>query len=65
LEGVTSGGYWGHEGSKGVFGRVLKFRGSGVPGEVQIVECGEARGDKIIDVQNGTGGSGRPQDMYA
>ena len=65
LEGVAGGGYWGREGSKGVFGRVLEFGGGGVPGRVQVVECGEARRDKIVDVWNGTGGSGGPRDTYA
>ena len=65
LEGVTGGGYGGREGSKGVFGRVLEFGGCGVPGRVQVIECGEARRDKIVDVWNGTGGSGGPRDTYA
>jgi hypothetical protein len=34
-------------------------------GGVQIVKCGEARGDKIVDVQDGTRGSSRPRDTYA
>jgi hypothetical protein len=65
LEGVASGGYWGREGSKGVFGWVLEFGGCGVPGRVQVVECGEAGRNKIVDVWNGTGGSGGPRDTYA
>ena len=65
LEGVAGGGYWGREGSKGVFGRVLEFGGCGVPGRVQVVKCGEAGRDKIVDVQDGTRGSSGPQDTYA
>ena len=65
LEGVAGGGYWGREGSKGVFGRVLKFGGCGVPGGVQIVESGEAGRDKVVDVRDGTRGSSRPRDTYA
>jgi hypothetical protein len=36
-----------------------------VSGGIQVVKCGEARGNKIVDVRDGTGGSYRPQDTYA
>ena len=65
LEGVAGGGYWRCEGPKGVFGRVLEFGGRGASRRVQIVKCGEARRDEIIDVRDGTGGSGGPRDTYA
>jgi hypothetical protein len=65
LEGVAGGGYWGREGSKGVFGWVLEFGGCGVLGGVQIVKRGEARRDEVIDVQDRTGGGGGPRDTYA
>ena len=36
---------------KDIFGRVLEFRGHKVSCKVEIVKCGEARGNKIIDVR--------------
>jgi hypothetical protein len=36
-----------------------------VLGGVQVVKCGEARGNEIVDVWDGTGGSSGPQDTYA
>jgi hypothetical protein len=65
LEGVASGGYWRHEGPKGVFGQVLEFRGRGASRGVQIVECGEAGRDEVVDVRDGTRGGSRPRDTYA
>jgi hypothetical protein len=65
LKGIAGGGYWGCEGLKGVFGRVLEFGGRGASRRVQIIECGEARRDEIVDVRDGTGGSSGPQDTYA
>ena len=65
MEGVAGGGYWGREGSKGVFGWVLEFGGGGAPGRVQVVECGEAGRDEVVDVRDGTGGGSGPRDTYA
>jgi hypothetical protein len=65
LEGVAGGGYWGSDHTKGIFGRVLEFRGRGALRGVQIIESSEARRDEIVDVWNGTGGSSGPWDTYA
>jgi hypothetical protein len=65
LEGISGGGYWGSECTKGVFGRVLEFGGCGALRGVQIVKGGEARKDEVIDVRDGTGGSCWPRDTYA
>jgi hypothetical protein len=65
LEGVTGGGYWGCEGSKSVFSRVLEFGGRGASRGVQIVECSEAGRDEVVDVRDGTGGGSGPRDTYA
>ena len=60
LEGVVGGGYWRCEGPKGVFGRVLEFGGRGALRGVQIVECGEAGRDEVVDIRDETGGSSGP-----
>jgi hypothetical protein len=65
LEGVASGGYWGGDHAKGVFGRILKFGVRGALHRIQIVKSGEAGRDEVIDVWDGTGGSYRPRDTYA
>jgi hypothetical protein len=65
LEGVASGGYWGSDCAKGVFGQVLEFGGRGASRGIQIVESSEAGRDEVVDVRDGTGGSSRPRDMYA
>jgi hypothetical protein len=65
LEGVAGGGYWGSECAKGIFSWVLEFGGCWVSGGVQVVKCGEARGNKVVDVRDGTRGSSGPWDTYA
>jgi hypothetical protein len=65
LKGIAGGGYWGREGPKGVFGRVLEFGGCGASHGVQIVECSEAGRDEVVDVRDGTGGGSGPRDTYA
>ena len=50
---------------KSVLSQVLEFRGHRALCGIQIVESGEARRDKVVDVQDGTRGSSGPRDMYA
>jgi hypothetical protein len=65
VEGVARQAYGGSDCTKGIFGRVLKFRGHRTSHRIQVVKSSKARRDKIVDVGDGTEGSNRPQDMYA
>jgi hypothetical protein len=65
LEGIARQVYGGSDCMKDVFGGVLEFGGHGASHRIQIVKSGEARRNEVVDVQDGTGGSHRPWDMYA
>jgi hypothetical protein len=65
LEGVTGRVYRGSDRTKDIFSGVLEFGGCGTSRGVEVVESGEARGNKIVDVRDSTGSSYRPRDTYA
>jgi hypothetical protein len=50
---------------KNIFGGVLEFGSRSALCRVEVVESSKARGNEIVNIGDKTGGSCRPQDMYA